>query len=58
MRHEMFRRQEHGATAVEYALVVAILAAVVASAVPQIGSPLSELLTSAESAIQDAADGL
>lgn len=46
-RIKLFRSQDRGATAVEYALMVAILGAAVAVAVPLMTGPLGSLFEGA-----------
>lgn len=56
MRRKLFRSQDEGATAVEYALMVAFLAAIVAVALPAMTGPLGELFSFAVTTLQHAVD--
>lgn len=53
-RRRIFRKQDSGATAVEYALVIAILAAVITVAIPAMTGPLGSLFKYPVEAIRDA----
>ena len=53
-----FRSDDRGATAVEYALLAALLVGMIAVSVPLMTGPLRDLFTFAQTALQDAAAGL
>jgi Flp pilus assembly pilin Flp len=54
---KIFRSENRGTTAVEYALVAALLVGMIVVAVPMITGPLRDLFAFAQGALQDAANG-
>ena len=54
---KQFWQEEEGATAVEYALIVGLIAVAIIVAVEGIGDHLTTLFTSIEGKLESAADG-